>query len=128
MRSNFPLLIVAIANALAIEPAASAEDSRFVQMAEIKVDPRQIATYRAALRQEIETSKRVEPGVLALLAVARKDDPSRITILEIYANREAYEAHRQSKSFKIYKAETAHMVRSLRLIPSLPVLLDEKEI
>ncbi|MES2253601.1 MAG: antibiotic biosynthesis monooxygenase family protein [Pseudomonadota bacterium] len=129
MRNLVPLLIVAVASAAAIGAAAPAEESdrRFVQLAEIKVDPEQIASYRTALRQEIETSKRLEPGVLALLAVARKDDPSRVTILEVYASPEAYDAHRKSASFKSYKAATARMVKSLTLIPSSPMVLGDVE-
>ena len=38
----------------------------YVRIAEIEIDPARGEAYRAALRAEIETSVRVEPGVLAL--------------------------------------------------------------
>jgi hypothetical protein len=45
-----------------------------VRLAEIDIDPAQLESYKAAVKEEIETSVRVEPGVLALYAVAEKDN------------------------------------------------------
>lgn len=120
------LAMGAVMFGIGLRTLAGEPDNRFVQLAEIKVDHKWIAAYQAALRREIAATMRLEPGVLSLYAVAHRDDPSSITILEIYASRDAYEAHRQSMSFKTYKAETAHMVQSLRLIPGLPLLRDGK--
>lgn len=74
------------------------------------------------LKEEIETSLRVEPGVLTLYAVAEKDNPTRITILEIYANEEAYKKHLQTPHFIKYKTGTKEMVKSLELIESIPLI------
>ena len=38
----------------------------------------------AAVSKHIEAAIRVEPGVLVLYAVAHNDDPTRVTIFEIY--------------------------------------------
>lgn len=99
---------------------------RVVRIAELEIDPAQLDSYKAALRAEIETSIRVEPGVLALYAVSVKDHPNQIRLFEIYANQAAYEAHLQSAHFKKYKSETARMVQSLKLIETEPVLLGAK--
>ncbi len=48
---------------------------------------------------EIETSVRVEPGVLLLNAVAEKDHPTHITIMEVYENKEAFFAHLETPHF-----------------------------
>ena len=118
--------MIAVSFGIGLRTMADEPDNHFVQLAEIKVGHEWIAAYQAALRREIASTMRLEPGVLSLYAVAHKDDPSRVTILEVYASREAYEAHRQRASFMKYKAETAHMVRSLRLVPGLPLLRDGK--
>lgn len=68
-----------------------------------------------------ERSLRQEPGVLAMYAMAEKDDPNRITILEIYASQEAYKAHIASPHFRKYKQGTLKMVKSLRLADQLPL-------
>ena len=99
---------------------------RLVRIAELEIDPAHLDAYKGALREEIETSIRVEPGVLTLYAVAVKGQPNQIRLFEIYADTSAYEAHLQSKHFRKYKNETASMVKSLKLIETEPVLLGTK--
>ena len=106
--------------------AVEIHSDRLVRLAELEIDPAQLAVYRAALREEIETSVRVEPGVLALYAVAVKDHPNQIRLFEMYASPAAYQAHLQSAHFKKYKGATAEMVKSLRLIETEPLLLESK--
>lgn len=97
-----------------------------VRLAELEIDPDQLDTYRSLLREEIEASVKLEPGVLTLFAVALKDSPSSIRILEVYASGEAYASHLTSPHFLKYKALTANMVMSLRLVETMPVALHSK--
>lgn len=69
---------------------------------------------------------RIEPGVLALYAVAAKDDPAHIRVFEIYADEDAYKAHLETPHFKKYKAATQHMVKHLKLIDTVPIMLSAK--
>jgi len=108
-------------------PACAEDQSeRVVRIAELEIDPAQLDAYKAALREEIEQSINLEPGVLTLYAVAVKEHPNQIRLFEIYASAAAYQAHLQSPHFRKYKAGTAGMVRSLRLIETEPVLLGAK--
>ncbi len=84
-----------------------------VRVAEIDIDPQQIVQYKAALKQEIEASIRLEPGMLSLQSVARKDDPCHVTLMETYASQAEYEAHLKSVRFLQYKAVTGGMIRGL---------------
>ena len=61
--------------------------------------------------------------MLALYSVSNKDNPSQITVFEIYRDREAYLAHLQAPHFLKYKATVEKMVKSLKLIPVDPVML-----
>jgi quinol monooxygenase YgiN len=97
-----------------------------VRIAELEIQPGQIAAYRDALREEIAASIRVEPGVLNLYAVSVKDQPSQVRIFEVYQNQAAYESHLQTAHFKKYKSETQAMVKSLKLIETEPILLGKK--
>lgn len=97
-----------------------------VRIADLEIDPDQLGRYRALLAEEIEASVAVEPGVLALQAVAAKSAPTRIRILEIYADQAAYEAHLTTPHFLKYKTLTAAMVRSLELVEVEPVALRAK--
>jgi len=94
-----------------------------VHIAELEIDPGQLPAYRDALKEEIATSIRLEPGVLKLYAVSVKDRLSQVRILEVYRDQAAYESHLQTPHFKKYKAETQGMVKSLKLIETEPILL-----
>lgn len=97
-----------------------------VRIAELEIDPAQLEKYKAALKEEIETSIRVEPGVLTLYAVAEKEHPARIRVFEIYADEQAYQAHLETPHFKKYKTTTQQMVKSLKLIEATPIMLGTK--
>lgn len=93
-----------------------------VRIAKIVVDPAQLEAYKAAAKEEIEASVRLEPGVLTLYAVAEKDNPTHITILEIYADTDAYKAHIQTPHFLKYKNGTKDMIKSLELVEVDPLV------
>jgi quinol monooxygenase YgiN len=105
---------------------AQGAPARYVQLAELEIDPAQLEAYNTALRQHIETAVRVEPGVLALYAVAHENDPTRITVFEIYKDTDAYRAHLEEPHFKNYKATTEKMVKSLKLLPVTPIVFGAK--
>lgn len=105
-------------------PAMSEEKSpQHIQIAEIVVDPAQLDAYKAAVTEQIEAAIRLEPGVLALYSVSNKDNPSQITVFEIYRSREAYLAHLNAPHFLKYKTTVENMVKSLKLIPVDSVML-----
>jgi quinol monooxygenase YgiN len=91
------------------------EKIQMVRLAKIKVDPLQLDKYNAALKEQMTTAVRVEPGVLTYYAVADKNDPSQITILEIYADTAAYKSHIETIHFKKYKETVKDMVKALEL-------------
>ncbi|GAA3975782.1 hypothetical protein GCM10022210_27930 [Mucilaginibacter dorajii] len=86
-----------------------------VRTAKIEVDPAQLEQYNAALKEQMKMAVSEEPGVLSYYAVADKEHPSHITILEIYADSAAYKSHIETAHFKKYKATVKDMVKSLEL-------------
>jgi quinol monooxygenase YgiN len=106
--------------------ASAQQKSSVVRLAKLQIDSAQLESYKVALKEEIETSIRVEPGVLTLYAVSEKDNPSHITVFEIYANEDAYKAHLETPHFKKYKSTTKEMVKSLELIEVAPIALGAK--
>ncbi len=86
------------------------------RIAKIKVDINQLEKYKVALKEQMNTAIKVEPGVLSYTVVADKKDLSLITILEVYANLEAYQSHILTPHFKKYKEAVKDMVLSLELI------------
>jgi quinol monooxygenase YgiN len=89
---------------------------QYIQIAEIDVDSAQLDGYKAAVKEQIEAAIRLEPGVLVLYSVSSKDNPTHVTVFEIYRDREAYRAHLQTPHFLKYKATVETMVKSLKLI------------
>lgn len=87
-----------------------------VRLAKIVVDPAQLSSYNGALKKQMTTAVATEPGVLTYYAVADKTDPSHITILEIYADEDAYKKHIETTHFKEYKVTVQNMVKSLELV------------
>src|SRR5262245_33516111 len=98
------------------------ENKQMVRLAKLVIDSTLLESYNTFLREEIETSVKIEPGVLTLYAVAEKNNPSHITILEIYANEEAYKKHIQTPHFLKYKNGTKEMVKSLELVEGIPLV------
>lgn len=87
-----------------------------IRLAKIQVDPTQLDHYNAALKEQMTMAISTEPGVLTYYAVADKSNPANITILEIYADTDAYQRHILTPHFKKYKATVAHMVKHLELV------------
>ncbi len=97
------------------------------QIAELEIDSTQLESYLALLKEEIQTSVKEEPGVLTLYAMAEKDIPTKIKVLEIYSSREAYNSHIASPHFKKYKNGTIKMVNALTLMQAKPIVFAAKE-
>jgi len=95
---------------------------QLVRLAKLVIDSTQLENYNALLKEEIESSVRLEPGVLTLYAVAEKNDPTHITILEIYADTVAYKSHLLTPHFMKYKTGTKNMVKSLELVETDPLI------
>lgn len=120
-------LIFSIATLTFGKNVMAQEKSQMVRLAKIKVDPLQLDNYNTALKEQMTTAVRVEPGVITYYAVADKTDPSHITILEIYADTAAYKSHIETTHFKKYKETVKGMVKSLELIDVTLIASAKKE-
>jgi quinol monooxygenase YgiN len=105
---------------------AQPPDTTVVRIAELVIDPAQLDAYTAAVKEEMEASIRVEPGVLAIYSVAEQDKPNNLRFFEIYASEQAYRTHIESPHFKKYVAVTQPMILSRKLIETVPVQLSAK--
>ena len=124
------LIVVMITSVLApflYESASAQEKNQVVRLAKLQIDSAQVENFRAALKEGIETAVRVEPGVLTLYAVYERNNPTWVTVFEIYANEQAYKSHLETAHFKKYKSTTKEMVRSLELTDVVPIALGAKK-
>ena len=127
-RTRFSFLIpIIVMTTFVFSNSVSAQDKNLiVRIAKLQIDTAQLENYKAAVKEHIETAVRVEPGVLTLYAVYEKNNPTHVTVFEIYANIEAYRAHLETTHFKKYKTGTKDMVKSLELIETVPIALAAK--
>lgn len=96
--------------------AFAQKNNLFIRMGEIEIDPGYLDEYKALLKEESEASVRLEPGVLAIYPMYQKEAPTQVRTLEIYASREAYEAHLKTPHFQTCKTTTPKMVKSLKRV------------
>jgi len=125
MKKSIPLpliLFLFMMTFFSSEKVAAQEKTQIVRLAKLVIDSAQLESYNALLKEGIETAVKVEPGVLTLYAVAEKNNPTHITILEIYADAAAYKAHVQTPHFLKYKTGTKDMVKSLELVETVPLI------
>ena len=97
-----------------------------VRLSKIEVWPEFLDEYIKYVTEVGEISLCTEPGVLTMYAVGEKENPCKITILETYSSREAYDMHIASEHFLKYKQGTLHMVKSLELIDQAPLNPDNR--
>ncbi|MDE6561842.1 MAG: antibiotic biosynthesis monooxygenase [Muribaculaceae bacterium] len=97
-----------------------------VRLSKIQVNPDYLDEYMKYATEVGTISLETEPGVLTMYAVADKENPCNITILETYASQEAYKSHIASEHFQKYKQGTLHMVDSLRLDDVTPLNPDNR--
>lgn len=117
------LLFAAAISASIIKPVEQfATENNKVRLSRITVDSARLEEYNAYLKEEIEASMRLEPGVLVLYAVAEKEHPHHVTILEIYVDEAAYKSHIATPHFQKYKKGTLDMVQSLELVDTTPLI------
>ncbi len=95
---------------------SSQSENRMIRLSEIEIDSNYLEEYKAILQEESRASVQLEKGVIAIYPMYQKEHPTQIRILEIYADRHAYEAHLKTPHFQKYKTSTLKMVKSLKLV------------
>lgn len=99
-----------------IHTVSAQQQEMMVRIAEIEIDSAHLEEYKAILQEEAAASVKLEPDVISIFPMYQKENPTQVRILEIYADKAAYEQHLQTLHFQKYKTTTLHMVKSLKLI------------
>lgn len=86
-----------------------------VRISEIEIYPTFLDEYKAILKDEAAASVAKEPGVIAIFPMYQEEDHTQVRIVEIYADKEAYQSHLKTPHFQYYKAATLPMVKALKL-------------
>ncbi len=116
MMINNTLLFLSALLVGSIPAAFGQQTGRMIRLSEIEIAPTYLEAYKAILAEESAASVKLEPGVIAIFPMYQKANPTSVRILEIYADRAAYEQHLKTPHFQTYKTTTLKMVTSLKLI------------
>lgn len=126
MKLVFALLAL-LAFASAFFPGkAEAAEAGSIRIAHLRIKPDQLEAFTAAVREEMRDALQLEPGVVAIYAVADKEDPTKIMFFEMYVNEEAYQTHRETPHFQKYFKTTKDMIAERVLMEGVPVELRDK--
>jgi quinol monooxygenase YgiN len=96
------MLVVVSSQGVTAEPIAG----QFVLVVELEIDPAHLEQFKAAIKENGEAAVREEPGCRSFNAVFEKDNLTRVRLLEVYDNADAFKAHQESSHFKKYDATT----------------------
>jgi quinol monooxygenase YgiN len=116
------VLVIVPSQRVTAEPIAG----QFVLVVELEIDPAHLEQFKAAIKENGEAAVREEPGCRSFNAVFEKDNPTRVRLLEVYDNADAFKAHQESAHFKKYDATTKNMVKSRKRIDNIPITLNVK--
>ena len=92
------------------------QSDMMIRIAEIEIVPEYLEKYNSILREQSSKSIKIEPGVISIFPMYQKDKPTILKLVEIYANKEAYDSHIKSEHFQVYKTTTLKMIKSLKLV------------
>ncbi|WP_229214098.1 putative quinol monooxygenase [Dyadobacter flavalbus] len=98
------------------QSAIAQQSKMMIRIAEIEIDPASLEEYKAILKEEAAASIKLERGVISIFPMYSDENPTSVRILEVYADRAAYEQHLKTTHFQRYKTGTASMVKSLKLV------------
>jgi len=87
-----------------------------IRISEIEIEPSFLKEYLDILNEEASASVKLEPVVISIFPMFQREDHNQIRILEIYADKKAYESHLKTPHFLKYKTTTIKMVKSLKLV------------
>ena len=125
-KNLFPKCLLLLVLILTTNTMNAQQDSRKYRIAKIEIYPDYLGQYKTALAEHAKAAIQTEPGVLELQAVYDKAHPTMVTVFEVYASEDAYQAHLKTPHFLKYKNGTLKMVKSLELVDVAPIAIEVK--
>ncbi|CAM4364918.1 Quinol monooxygenase YgiN [Pedobacter westerhofensis] len=127
--TTIKFLLICLAILMASHQQSKAQlSAKKVRIARLEIYPEYLEAYKVALAEHAAAAVKSEPGVLALQAVYDKAHPAQVTVFEMYASENAYQAHLKAPHFLKYKNGTLKMVKTLELIETEPIAIEIKPV
>lgn len=87
-----------------------------------------MVTFKAALKEDIETAVKIESGVISIYAVYDIDRPTHVIVFEVFESKKAHAIHQQTPHFEKYKNIIKNMVKSVKRTEVSPIVLGKNSI
>jgi len=127
MKLYYLISVMIVATFILPVSVCAQSNSNYLRIAQLIIDSTKLGSYKDALKEHAEAAVRIEPGVLMLYAVYEKENPTHVSVFEIYANVDAYNSHIKTPHFLKYKTTVQDMVKTLELIDVVPIALEAKK-
>lgn len=98
----------------------------YIRLVKMEIDSTTTEDFTRLSNRVILQGIKTEPGILVMYAVAEKNHPTRISVLEVYKDLASYNEHIKTKHFIQYKKDSEKMIKSLVLIDVSSILLGSK--
>lgn len=104
----------------------SPKSTAHIRLTSVRVRPERNEAFRKIVIDEMQQSLKKESGVWTMYAVTLKEQPNEWRFFEIYADEDAYLAHRETEHFKNYLIQTEKMLLDKNGITLIPDTLMSK--
>jgi quinol monooxygenase YgiN len=74
-------------------------------VATMKVKPEQVSAFEEAMRELVEATNRLEPGVTIYKFFRSQKEPTTYTMMELYSDQASLDAHMKSDHFRTIGAK-----------------------
>ena len=98
----------------------------YIRLIKIELDPNAIERFNNLGNSVMLPGIKNERGVLVMYAAGEKENPARVSILEVYENLDAYNYHIETPHYLQYKQEAKSLVKTLKFIDVNAILLGSK--
>ncbi|RAW02158.1 putative quinol monooxygenase [Pseudochryseolinea flava] len=98
----------------------------FLKLVEIEIKEKGIDDFLMLSKNTVLPGIRSEPGLLMMYAISLKTTPTRVYVLEVYANEDAYKRHLISSHFLEFKRKSKRIIKRLKMTNVTPILLGSK--
>lgn len=97
-----------------------------VNLYEMQIKPGKNQQYDAAARDNISRSLREQPGTLAIYSLKHQENSHQAYMIEIYANREAYQQHLDAEPYHIFIKQAPDLIDHKKHTALVPQFLGDK--
>lgn len=128
MKNIITMTLCLLMGSPAFATSSTSLDKTVMNIFELGIKAGKDQQYDEVARSNISSSVENESGTLAMYSLKRKDDLNQAYMIEIYADKEAYNQHLNSEQYKAFIARAPEIIGQKRKTDVVPQFLGDKRI